>query len=459
MSRRSAPRPRLKLPKLSYHKHSQLYYVRIENHPYYLGRDESLAAQERLRLLGEWQATGRAPAGMRPDRAGGPTVLVAAARYLGEFVQKRYRKHDRPTSEQASIGEALRPLLRLYGHRPLAEIGLPALESVRREMQAHGCGKAPAESGVGDKVANQHMGRVERFLRWCAAREICPPAVWHAAQVLEPLHVPRQAWDDLQVDPPPPGAVAAALPHMSPTLAAMVRLEALTGARPHEVCQLRPCDLDRTGARLRELAGAAVELAGCWAWLPREHKTEHHGHGRIIPVAPAAQDVLAPLLVGRDSGAEVFSPAEAWAWRREQLRRARVSRVQPSQVRRGERSPGRQCRASFTPRGYYHAVGQACDRAERTARLDLASRGVSPPVDRICPRWSPNQLRHEAATELARLFGWEIARKVLGHTSVNTTRIYVKDSMGEAFAALGGRQTGAAAPRGPLPNDLGDKRP
>ena len=41
-------------------------------------------------------------------------------------------------------------------------------------------------------------------------------------------------------------------------------------------------------------------------------------------------------------------------------------------------------------------------------------------------RWSPNQLRHNAATRLRKEFGIEAARVILGHSSGNTTEIYAE---------------------------------
>ncbi|MBQ2849213.1 MAG: site-specific integrase, partial [Thermoguttaceae bacterium] len=42
------------------------------------------------------------------------------------------------------------------------------------------------------------------------------------------------------------------------------------------------------------------------------------------------------------------------------------------------------------------------------------------------PSWSPNQLRHAAATEIREKLGLEVARIVLGHSSTSTTEIYAE---------------------------------
>jgi len=54
---------------------------------------------------------------------------------------------------------------------------------------------------------------------------------------------------------------------MPPMIADMVRVQLLSGARPGEICILRPCDLE--GAASRE-------------YRPFNNKTEHHDRERII---------------------------------------------------------------------------------------------------------------------------------------------------------------------------------
>ena len=41
-------------------------------------------------------------------------------------------------------------------------------------------------------------------------------------------------------------------------------------------------------------------------------------------------------------------------------------------------------------------------------------------------RWSPNQLRHSAATFLRKEFGIEAARVILGHRSAAVTEVYAE---------------------------------
>ncbi|MEO0531929.1 MAG: hypothetical protein AAF266_15345 [Planctomycetota bacterium] len=95
--------------------------------------------------------------------------------------------------------------------------------------------------------------------------------------------------------------VAATLPHLPVVVADMVRVQRLTGMRPGEVLELRPCDLDRTEK--------------VWAYRPASHKTEHHGRDRVVFIGPRAQAVLEPYLQ-REPTQPCFRPCDSEAQRR-----------------------------------------------------------------------------------------------------------------------------------------------
>jgi integrase len=202
--------------------------------------------------------------------------------------------------------------------------------------------------------------------------------------------------------------VAATLPHLPPVVADMVRLQRLLGCRPGEICQLRPCDLDRSGE--------------IWLYRPRTHKTEHHGRPREIAVGPRAQAILLPYVV-RDALACCFSPAECQRRRYVAMRAARKTTVQPSQRDRRRPRPRRTPQSSYTKDSYNRAIRRACDRADREAHK------TAPDVraeTRLVPRRHPNQLRHAAATEIRRRFGLEAAQVVLGHSRADVTQVYAE---------------------------------
>src|SRR5437764_4890391 len=114
----------------------------------------------------------------------------------------------------------------------------------------------------------------------------------------------------------------------------------------------------------------------------------------------------------------LFSPARALAERAAVLRANRKTRVQPSQHDRRRRKPKRVPGERYTVRAYELAITRGCDRADRHAR-QAAENGRAaaecrpavkvpaevPDAERVVPRWFPNQLRHNHATEVRRRYG------------------------------------------------------
>jgi integrase len=52
------------------------------------------------------------------------------------------------------------------------------------------------------------------------------------------------------------------------------------------------------------------------------------------------------------------------------------------------------------------------------------------------PHWSPNQLRHNAATKVRRECGLDVARAVLGHSSPAMTLVYAEMDATKAAEAM-----------------------
>jgi len=157
----------------------------------------------------------------------------------------------------------------------------------------------------------------------------------------------------------------------------MIELQRLTGMRPGEVLSMRVCDLDMSGV--------------VWTYTPAEHKTEHHGHGRAVFIGPRAQTILRPFL-RPELTACLFSPREA-----EQSRRSLDAKGQRGLGQREtRRKTHRRLGDRYTTESYRRAIARACELAG-------------------APQWSPNQLRHNAATRLRREHGLDVAQTILGH--------------------------------------------
>ena len=113
-----------------------------------------------------------------------------------------------------------------------------------------------------------------------------------------------------------------------------------------------------------------------WQYAPVDHKMSYKNRVRLVPIGPKAQQILSKYLFG-----DVCFLGK-----------------------RGDQ---------MTPVGYRDAIHRGCSKA-----------GVE--------RWSPNQLRHNAATEISKQFGLEVARSVLSHSDISTTQIYAERDFGVA---------------------------
>jgi integrase len=204
-----------------------------------------------------------------------------------------------------------------------------------------------------------------------------------------------------------------------PPIAAMIQLQLLTGMRPGEVMSIRTCDIDTSGK--------------LWIYRPATHKTEHHGRKRVVYLGPKAQQVLQPYLRS-DRQAVIFSPASAMEalWR--ERRAHRRTPMTPSQAARARKPrPAWQPGDAYDRRSYACAVYRASDRAfPPPAGLNEDERRHW----RRDHRWSPNQLRHNAATRLRKEFGLEAARVVLGHSSADVTEIYAELDFAKAASVM-----------------------
>lgn len=116
------------------------------------------------------------------------------------------------------------------------------------------------------------------------------------------------------------------------------------------------------------LRGSDLDTRGkVWVYAPERHKLTHLGRERVILLGPQAQEVVRPFL-------------------------------KPGQL------------FSHLRTSYARAIRRACKRAK-------------------VPVWSPNQLRHTAATRIRSEYGIEAARIILGHTTIDTTILYAEQDL------------------------------
>jgi integrase len=434
MSRRPNPVPTYRLHKPSGRAVTTVRLPDGSRKDVYLGAYDSPESRaEYARILQE-AAASPLPGPLHGPGASSTLSVNELLLAFWKHAEQHYRTPDGTlTSEIHNFRLAVRVTRDLYGHTPVRDFGPLALKAIRNRLVA---------SGLSRRVVNGRVARVRHVFKWGMGEQLVPPAVYTALTAVTGLQRGRtSAPDPKPVGPVSEDLVRAVLPFVRPQIAAMIRVQLLTGMRPAEVCRMRPVDIDQTGP--------------VWYYLPPHHKTAHRGKVRTVAIGPQAQALLAEFTPPETSDF-YFSPRQAVE---EQLAERSAGRKTPrwaSHMRRNEEKravararPAGRC---YQPHSYAVAVSRACERAfPLPPRLAPFARqpGESPASwrERVSAQqraaveswrnehhWHPNQLRHTCATLVRTRFGLEAAQVLLNHARADVTQIYAEKNL--ALAAL-----------------------
>ena len=298
-----------------------------------------------------------------------------------------------------------------YGSLHAGELSPKKLKAIQEAMIAHGSlNQTTTESPNNNLIStkchpqrmslsrtciNKYVDRIKRLYAWAVQEELVSVEVYQALRCVQGLHRGKSAARETQpVQPVSLEDIDAILPHLPPTIAVMIQVQHLMGARPQDVVQMREQDIDQSG--------------NLWVYRPRSYKTEHHqtssnDHNRVLFIGQRCQQLLAPYISAAQGGS-LFSPK-----RSEALRRSpdRLQIALPTIENTARKLSSRGPQDEYTVTSYRRAIQRACEKA-----------GISV--------WSPNQLRHTRLTEIRRQFGLEASRVVAGHGEVTTTQIYAE---------------------------------
>jgi integrase len=325
------------------------------------------------------------------------------------------------STELLNLRDALRPLRALYGHTRACEFGPAALRTVREKM---------VETGLSRTTINARINRIRRVFRWGVSVELMPAPVIQALETVLGLQRGRSsAKEPAEIKPVPIERVEATLPHLNRVVAAMVRIQFLTGCRAEEIMIMRGCDL--TPGELN------------WEYRPAWHKTAWRGKDRVIILGPKAQAIVRQFLKA-DLQAFLFDPRDVVEAHHAERARKRKSRPAPSEfARRIKASPGRGRADHYDRRTYRQAVIRACDRAflhpvlSKIKRKELTAHQRRELKEwRRTQRWSPLRLRHTAATTIRSRFGLEASQVILGHAKADVTQLYAERDLAKAHSIM-----------------------
>ncbi len=350
---------------------------------YWLGEFGSPESRELYyRLLAEYEALGR----RLPDKkVVGAAVEPSACIDVDELALEYWRRvaGEHLSKRSNAIRASLRILRQMDGSTPVDQYGPRRLRLLREAMVAGDPAVEPPRRPWSRTTVNDRVRIVVSIYRWGVTQEIVPLSVAEALAMVEPLKRGRtKAHEGKKVGPVSDFMLEATLPELATPVAAMVRLQLLTGARPGEIVRLYGGDLERderTGLLIAQLA---------------EHKTSHLGGERVVYFGPEAEAVLEPFMNGRNPSRPLFSPTEAEAERRARQHALRKTPIgygnQPGTNRSDEpdRTPG----DAYTVCSYRRAIQYACERA-------------FPPPEHLRPRMFEDGRRETNRAFHARLGG------------------------------------------------------
>ncbi len=399
--------PKSAVPSYRLHKASGQARLIINGRHVYLGKYNSPESRQRYaRLLAEMSQPGWDTAPITEDASKSQLlVLEVLVRYL-EHAEGYYSDNGKPGKEFRAMVDAVSPVNEFYGDMIANEFGPLKLKTIRQHM---------IDRNLCRTEINKRVGRIKRVFKWAVSEELVVPGVYEGLRTLTGLRYGRTAARESEpVKPIDEACVLLTLPYVSPQVAAMARLQLLTGMRPGEVTVVKPELIDQSGE--------------VWIYEPEKHKNRWRGHSRRVPLGPRSQEILKPFMDRPDSD-YLFSPAEAEKWRNEQraIHRNRNTKFYPCELRtREKRRKKAQSRKSKRPKGNCYCSASYRRAIEYGIKKANCDRRKSEPKAELIPNWTPYQLRHTFATRMRKTHGVEAAQLGLGHARTNIVDVYAE---------------------------------
>jgi len=397
-------RPKSAQPAYLIHKPSGQARVRINGKDHYLGTYGSKESWQAYHQLLADECGTVAPALKIKSTGRGITVGELAQAYM-----QHTKDYYGPKAAQVHcVRSALRPLGIDNGEAegkwhqlPVAEFTPLRLQQVLEQRVLHG-DRRDNKTTTGKKLCrstvNATLRLLKKMFKWGVSQELVPHSVYEPLTTVEGIRKGKGKLADMieepeKVKPAPIKDIRAAMKEAGPEIATMIEVQLLTGMRPDEVTIMRPCEIDQKG--------------GVWSYRPGKHKNDwrENDEGKEVLIGPKAQKVLKPFIKACPSETDyLFSPVRVQA--RSIERQREEAGKEPSLVKLSEIKPPRPC---YDDASYRQAVRRACKRAK-------------------VPVWTPNQLRHNAATFLREKYGIESSQIPLGHKHTKTNEIYAEKS-------------------------------
>jgi hypothetical protein len=207
-----------RIPSYRLHKPSGRAVVTIHGKDHYLGRFKTLESQqEYARLIAQWSERTEAASTSAPASAS-PTVnelILAYIKHCLVYYQNSPREIEK-------IKLALKVLRQAYSAALATDFGPLALKSFQLKLAR----------SLSRRTVNMRVDIVRRLFKWAVSDQKTPVTIYQALMTVEGLRRGRSiAKEGKRIQPVSDDIISGTLPFLNSHLAAMVRLQRLTGAR------------------------------------------------------------------------------------------------------------------------------------------------------------------------------------------------------------------------------------
>ena len=386
--------PKRNIPNYRLHKATGQAFVELGGRRFYLGKHGSKASRELYeQRIAEHLANGRR---LPPTKTMASISCQELAVHYIEWAEKHHVKQPKSFRH---CKKAMSFLVKHYGKVSVDEFSARSL----LYLQDHIVNSPNERNGspLTRNTVNRYVGLIKQAFKFGAKFGWVEPSTHCALQVVDQLRKGHTtAPDNPDIKPVDPDVFEKTLANLPKRVADMCRIQRNSTMRPQDVCNLRMCDIDRSG--------------DVWIYRPPNHKTSYLGEVLTKYIGKQGQAILADYLVEKENAPEayLFQPKDTVRDRNVERRKNRKTLnkkgdVQLSQQNRRKENPKRAPGEKYTTESYNKAIGAACQKA-----------GV--------PHWTVNQIRHLSATEIRKEHGLEAAQIMCGHKRASTTEIYAE---------------------------------
>ncbi len=263
------------IPSSRRHRASGQAVVTLNGVDHYLGpwnSPESRAAYDRITQ--EWLACGRRLPD--PDNATGGLFVKQLVNGYHTYLCSTLPKIEH------KIRLALKAVREMYGETQAAKFGAVSFKAIRLKM---------IESDLAITTIRDRMGVIRRMVAWGVENEMLPADSLQRIEAVAGLRVGRDGVKpSRKVKPAPDADIEAILPHVPPTIRAMIELQRLTGMNKEwaEFMRQRACASPDNTSDLDPWIPLALGLG-----QPGQlHINKYHALALVDPPAEAQGRVL-----------------------------------------------------------------------------------------------------------------------------------------------------------------------